>query len=153
MSAPIPYLEGRFDHKMDPKFRVSVPSDWRTESGEVLRLLLSESYKLPVIKVLTEREYERRLAEIENTVELNPAQKRALRGRLHLNCRTAVVNPQGKLLVPKDWSEKAGLEADATVVLAGRGDFFEVWNPVNFDQMVAAEIAETDAINVNLDIF
>ena len=28
------FMEGRYDHKMDPKFRVSIPVDWRPAPGE-----------------------------------------------------------------------------------------------------------------------
>ena len=43
-------------------------------------------------------------------------------------CREASVNDQGKLLVPKELSEGAGISAESEVMLVGRGLHFEVWN-------------------------
>jgi DNA-binding transcriptional regulator/RsmH inhibitor MraZ len=57
-------------------------------------------------------------------------------------CREATLNEQGKLLVPKDLSEKAGIEADSDVVLAGRGIHFEIWSKKNFDIKLAIETSE-----------
>ena len=153
MSVSLPALKGRKDYKMDPKFRVSVPPEWRPAPGEQLHLLLSESYSLPVVKVLTDQEYASRVSDVMDQEGLSQAQKRKMLGRLALNCVEASVNPQGKLLVPKEWSAAAELEAEKPVVLAGRGTFFEIWNPENFAKMSALETAETDALNADLDIF
>jgi MraZ protein len=138
---------------MDPKNRVAVPPEWRPNAGEQLHLLLSQSYNLPVIKVLTEAEYVQRVADVENHAGLNQAQKRKVLGRLALNCIEASVNPQGKLLVPREWCAAAQLAADMPVVLAGRGTYFEIWNVENFAAMAALETAETDELNADLDIF
>lgn len=138
---------------MDPKFRVSVPPEWRPREGGQLHLLLSRSYDLPVIKVLTEEEYASRVADVHNQPDLSQGEKRKMLGRLALNCVEASVNPQGKLLVPKEWSGSAQLEAEKPVVLAGRGTYFEIWNPDNFARMTELENAETDRLNVDLDIF
>jgi DNA-binding transcriptional regulator/RsmH inhibitor MraZ len=127
-------LTGFHEYKMDPKFRVSIPVDWRAEKGETLRLQLSRRHDMPVIKVLTEAAFAHRVATIENS-SLTPAQKDDMLGKLHMLCKDATLNEQGKLLIPKDWSEKAGLEADKEVFLAGRGKHFEVWNAENGQQM------------------
>ena len=93
MSATQQFMEGRYDHKMDPKFRVSVPVDWRPAPGEELRLLLSVSYKLPVVAVLTEAEYVDRLKQVDEAEGLTPLQKRQMKGKLHSRCRPAAINP------------------------------------------------------------
>jgi DNA-binding transcriptional regulator/RsmH inhibitor MraZ len=72
---------------------------------------------------------------------------------LHTYSREAEVNQQGKLLVPKDWSEAAGLPTDDQVVLAGRGKFFEIWNRDNFAQMEARIQAELAPLIADLGIF
>ncbi len=59
-------------------------------------------------------------------------------------CREATLNDQGKLLVPKDLSEKAGITADSDVMLAGRGIHFEIWSKTNFDKVLEIETAEDD---------
>jgi DNA-binding transcriptional regulator/RsmH inhibitor MraZ len=54
-------------------------------------------------------------------------------------CREVTLNDQGKLLVPKDLSEKAGILAEAEVMLVGRGIYFEIWSKANFDVVLAIE--------------
>jgi DNA-binding transcriptional regulator/RsmH inhibitor MraZ len=135
--------EGFVEYKMDPKFRVSIPVEWRPEKGGLLRLQLSKGYDMPVIKVLTEEAFAERIATIEDS-ELNPAQKQQKLGKLHMLCKKATLNDQGKLLVPKEWSEKASLEADKEVVLAGRGKHFEIWNTENFRRVLEIETTTDD---------
>ena len=76
-------LEGVYEHKMDPKCRVSVPSDWRVTAGSgTLRLMRSNAYKLPTLRVLTEQEFATILEEIQNRSDWTPAQRRMMSGKL-----------------------------------------------------------------------
>lgn len=131
-------------YKMDPKFRVSVPVEWRPSSGEVLRLLFSRTHGMEVIKVLSAEAFDFRLRTIEES-DLPQAEKSALTGSLYMLCSEASVNEQGKLLVPKDISEKAGIAADGEVVLAGRGMHFEVWSKANFAKVLEIEMNQSHA--------
>lgn len=121
-------MEGRYLHKMDPKGRVAIPVEWRPAEGTVLRLISRTRAGLPVLEVLTDEEYRQRLADIDAHPTATPADKRDLRGLLCANNRKAEVSSQGKLLVPKDWSEAADLPTEGYVTLAGKGSFFEIWN-------------------------
>ena len=135
--------ESHFDYKMDPKFRVSVPTGWRPEAGGSLFLLFSKLHEMPVVKVLSQAAFDEKVALI-NTSDLTPAEKNKKLGKLSMLCREVTLNEQGKLLVPKDLSEKAGIEADSDVVLAGRGIHFEIWSKANFDKVLEIETAEDD---------
>lgn len=147
-------LEGVYDHKMDPKSRVSIPADWRVAAGSgELRLLQSSSYGLPVLRVLTQAEYVNMLQEVESRVEWTPAQKKQMKGKLHSRCLKTSLNPQGKLLMPKAWCENPSLEQESKVVLVGRGTYFEVFNPTNYSEMCTREDAETEVLNAELDFF
>ncbi|MGC4014874.1 MAG: division/cell wall cluster transcriptional repressor MraZ [Luteolibacter sp.] len=130
-------------YKMDPKFRVSIQPGWRPAPGEVLRLLFSKTHGMPVIKVLTQESFDERVAVVEAS-DLTPAKKRATLDSLYMLCREASLNDQGKLLVPKDLSEKAGIEAEAEVILAGRGKHFEIWSKANHDRVLEIEMNQDD---------
>lgn len=126
-------------YKMDPKFRVSIPTTWRPSSGEVLFLLSSKTYEMPLIKVLSQQAFDERVKTV-NDSDLTPAKKTAMLGRLYMLCREASVNEQGKLLVPKDLSEQAGFDAESEVVLVGRGLHFEVWSKSNHARVLEIEM-------------
>lgn len=129
---------GYTPYKMDPKYRVSIPTGWRPAAGEVLYLLSSKTHEMPVIKVLSQQAFDERVETVK-TSDLTPAKKTAMLGRLSMLCRVASVNDQGKLLVPKDLSEAAGIGAESEVVLAGRGIHFEVWSKANHARVLEIE--------------
>jgi DNA-binding transcriptional regulator/RsmH inhibitor MraZ len=129
---------GYTPYKMDPKYRVSIPTGWRPAAGESLYLLSSKTHEMPVIKVLSQRAFDERVKTVENS-DLTPAKKTAMLGRLSMLCRAANVNDQGKLLVPKELSEAAGIGAESEVVLAGRGMHFEVWSKANHQRVLEIE--------------
>jgi len=129
--------------KMDPKFRVSVPVAWRPEAGASLFLLFSKQHEMSVVKVLSQEAYDEKVELIKGS-DKTPAEKGKLLGKLAMLCREASLNEQGKLLVPKDLSEKSGIEADGDVVLAGRGIYFEIWSKTNFDKVLEIETAEEE---------
>ncbi len=124
--------------KMDPKFRVSIPTAWRPEAEEPLFLQFSNSHEMPVVKVLSVEAYNEKVALVKDS-DKSPADKGQLLGKLAMLCREVTLNDQGKLLVPKDLSEKAGIAADAEVVLAGRGIYFEIWSKSNFEVVLSIE--------------
>ncbi len=125
-------------YKMDPKFRVSIPIAWRPEANGALFLQFSSSHEMPVVKVLSGEAYNEKVALIKSS-DKTPAEKSFLLGKLAMLCREVTLNDQGKLLVPKDLSEKAGIAADSEVFLAGRGNYFEVWSKSNFEVALAIE--------------
>jgi len=147
-------LEGVYDHKMDPKCRVSVPADWRAVATTgTLRLLQSSSYGLPVVRVLTDGEYASMLEVIDERSEWTPAQKKQMKGRLHSQCLKTSLNPQGKLLIPKAWCDRPEFSAENQIVLVGRGTYFEMFNPTNYEEMCRLEEAATAALNEEVDFF
>jgi MraZ protein len=133
-----PTYMGYTPYKMDPKYRVSIPTAWRPAAGEALYLLSSKTHEMPVIKVLSQQAFDERVDTVNNST-LTPAAKRAKLGQLSMLCRVASVNDQGKLLVPKDLSEAAGISAESEVVLAGRGMHFEVWSKANHVRVLEIE--------------
>lgn len=137
---------GFHPYKIDPKFRVSVQASWRPEVGTSLYLLFAKDQGLPLVRVLSKEAYSHKVSVI-NESDKTPGEKSKLLAKLALLSREATVNEQGKLLVPKDLSEKAEIAPDSDVILAGRGMNFEIWSKANFDTYLAhltGEDAEDD---------
>jgi DNA-binding transcriptional regulator/RsmH inhibitor MraZ len=136
--------------KMDPKFRVSIQPSWRPEAGALLFLLFSKEHGMPLVKVLSQEAYSEKVELIKGS-DKTPAEKNKTLGKLAMLCREASLNDQGKLLVPKDLSEKSGITADSDVTLVGRGIHFEIWNKSNFDAVLEIETGQQE--NDDLGIF
>ncbi|MEI8037444.1 MAG: hypothetical protein WCJ14_03545 [Verrucomicrobiota bacterium] len=135
-----PY-KGFNPYKMDPKFRVSIPPAWRPVAGESLFLMFGKEHELPVVKVLSQAAYNDKVERIQAS-DKSPREKDKFLGRLAMLSREATLNDQGKLLVPKDLSEPAGILAESDVVLAGRGNFFQIWSKANFATVLDRESGE-----------
>jgi len=147
-------LEGVYEHKLDPKCRVSVPSDWRVSAGKgVLRLLRSTSYEMPLLKVLTEEEFTTSLAEIDQRDDWTFSQKKIIRGRFFSDSQKVQLNPQGKLLIPKALCGVCNLESESVVSLVGRGTYFEIVNLDNYQRMRVCEEEEIALLDVDMGIF
>ena len=135
--------KGFTPYKMDPKFRVSIPPLWRPEAGSSLFLLLSSQHGMAVVKVLSQEAYNEKVELIQGST-MTPKVKSDKLGRLAMLSREAFLNDQGKLLVPKEMSEKAGIAAEAEVVLVGRGIFFQIWSKANFATVLEIESGQAD---------
>jgi DNA-binding transcriptional regulator/RsmH inhibitor MraZ len=144
-------------YKMDPKNRVSVRPAWRPEPGESLTLLYSkhDDYDLPLVKVLTREAYDEKLELIRNSA-MKPAKKTKVIGILAMRSSDVQINDQGKLPVPREVCERAGISAESDVFLVGRGHYFEIWSAENFDKVLEIEstdIADDDEELAELGIF
>ncbi len=153
MSTKSHSLGGSYPYKMDAKCRVSIPSEWRaTISNGVLRLMVSHNEKLPLLKVLTEREFEKMQKEVDDS-ERSPAQKRSILGMLFERCTKSHINEQGKLSIPKGLLDHPGLVAGEGLVLCGRGDFIEILNEENHAKLRAAQDAAIGEFNDEFGFF
>lgn len=142
MGVPINSFEGVFDFKLDAKYRVSVPSDWRPGRGEALplRLLQWQTYKVPVLKALTDEAFEAMIGSIDAS-ELPAGVKGQRKGLLYSRNTQVAINDQGKVLIPKKLAKEHGMEAGGAVHLYGRGTNFDIVSPRDHDAMQAAEAA------------
>ncbi len=127
-------------YKMDPKNRISVRPTWRPEPGESLSLMYSkhDATDLPMVRVLTRDAYEEKVELIRNS-SMEPVKKNKALGILAMRCTDVQINDQGKLTVPKELCERAGIASESEAVLVGRGHYFELWSGENFDKILAIE--------------
>lgn len=92
-----------------------------------------------MIKVLSQEAYDDRVRRVIES-PYSPGKKQELLGKLAMHIRETTLNEQGKLLIPKELSNYAGINRDSEIRLAGRGDYFEIWNKENHTQQIAIEL-------------
>ena len=122
------------------KSRVAIPASWRAAQGEVLVLIEAHSESCRVLKCYTQDSFAEKIGAIrEHTREqqIPPGEVDQYVGKITGCSFEAEVSTQGKLLIPKPQRERLKLEETATIV--GRGTFFEIWNPVDYESTHTAD--------------
>lgn len=141
MGVPTQSFEGVYDFKLDAKFRVSVPSEWRPGRGESvkLRLLRWRTHGVPVLKALSDEAFEAMIRSIDEDPSLQAGQKGQKKGLLYSLNTPVTINEQGKLSIPKKVGKETGLEAGGGAHLYGRGTNFDIVSPRDHEAMNEAE--------------
>ena len=113
---------GRYNHTIDPKGRLSIPSKYREILGDEYVVSKGMDGCLFVYANDAWKAFEEKLASL-------PLINREARqfARFFLSgAQYVTVDKQGRILMPQDLREFAGLEKD--VVLAGAGGRIEIWS-------------------------
>ena len=125
-------FRGRYQHTLDPKGRVSIPSKYRDllaqYDGATLVLVPNEH----AVEVHPLEEWERVEVRI-NEKSMFDAELRKV-GRLYISrAREVELDGAGRILIPPDTRTQGGLGRDVMLVGIGRR-FFEIWDRGRFDE-------------------
>jgi MraZ protein len=117
-------FHGTFDHTLDSKNRLTVPSKLRTAFAEGAFLVRSTEkcislYPSSIYSSLTE-------AALSGLNPLHP-QARELRRYFHSNASQVELDSAGRVMLSTRQLEHAGIDRD--VVVIGAGDCLELWDP------------------------
>ena len=124
-------------------FQVSIPPLWRPEAGASLFLQLSKEQELPMMKVLSQQAHEEKIRLIIDSCK-TPVEKGIMLDRLSMVSRKVCLNSMGKLRIPIDLGDQAGITAESEVILAGRGSHYEIWSMANFATILNIETSLTE---------
>ena len=113
---------GKYNHTIDPKGRLSIPSKYRDILGDEFVVSKGMDGCLFVYAIEDWKTFEEKLASLPLiNVEARQFARFFLSGAQYVT-----VDKQGRILMPQDLREFAGLEKD--VVLAGMGGRMEIWS-------------------------
>lgn len=118
-------FRGRYEHTIDPKGRLSVPSRYREElvARGVTTLILSEgdhcvwAFPLDAWEQLEER--------LRLHPQLSPERRSIVRVMV-ASAKECLLDRAGRTLIPPELREFAGLKKD--VMITGALDSFEIWS-------------------------
>jgi len=130
---------GSFEHRIDEKDRLSLPAQFRRESGEqtlVLVHVFPESLTL-----YPEQSWAQVEGRLREMMRLQPA-ARAYVLRVTANAVEVVPDKQGRILVPQRLQDAVGITGPTLVV--GAIDRIELWNPERFAAATAEPPADAD---------
>ena len=115
---------GDYQHTVDGKNRVTIPSVWR--EPDLTALFAVEFKKLGIIKLMPKDELVRQGRMILNDITLTPAEAKIHRRRFYGRSIECPMDKEGRVILPSAMLEKLALPKE--VVLAGVGELIEVWD-------------------------
>jgi len=125
---------GQYEHQMDPKGRISLPSAFRRQAeGERFVLMQWEKDNLTLFP---QAKWEELQVELLDFRRKNPKGANQLR-RMVANAVEVVTDKQGRILVPASLQAGAGLAG--AVLLVGAIDRIEVWSPETYGSSVEGD--------------
>lgn len=138
---------GRYEHQLDDKGRVSLPSAFRREAeGDRFVLLQWERPYLTLFPAEVWQEVQRRLLDFRKSQRDAWHQVREIVS----NAVEVVPDKQGRILVPAWLKEAAGL--DGQVLMNGNIDRIELWNPDTYRATVKP-VADGAGGDFHLQVF
>ncbi|HVZ65071.1 MAG TPA: mraZ [Lacunisphaera sp.] len=129
---------GRFEHTLDDKNRLTIPSLWRwvhTDTETFLAMPHPDGY----IAVLPPARLERLLAQVSE-MKLSDRDAQAVKARIFSDALQFTFDKQGRFGVSAELLRHAGITKDA--VLSGMGDTFNILSPARWTEMQRATAGE-----------
>jgi MraZ protein len=121
---------GQFQHTLDEKGRLMIPARYRellaagafiTQGFDKCLMVMTDAYFAQV--------YDR-----INSMNLADPTARLLRRLILSNAYPVEVDKVGRILIPGNLRQ--GIELNGEAIVAGQGDYFEVWNPAEWSQQM-----------------
>lgn len=130
---------GQFQHNLDDKGRLMIPARFR----ELLAAgaFITQGFDR-CLMVMTDT-YFREVYERISAMNLADPMARLLRRLILSNAYPVEIDKVGRILLPQNLRQSILLEGEA--ILAGQGDYFEVWNPAEWN----AQMAQLQDIETN----
>ncbi len=115
-------FSGEFEHSLDQKGRVIIPSKMREQLGEVFFITKGIEHNL---LVFSREGWDDFCAKLK-TLSVTNRNARALKRLFFSGAVECEANSQGRVLIPSTLREYANIEKDVTII--GNGSNMEIWN-------------------------
>ncbi len=147
----MPALTGRFEHSVDEKGRMFVPSRYREqlteESGK--RFHLSKGAD-GCLWLFLPSQWERFTAEAHEKQFKTPQEKRAFIRELFSRSTEPMMDEQGRITLPQHLKDSAGLKKE--LVVLGVGSRAEIWDKAALEKREKASAKDFDRVISSMDL-
>jgi len=116
-------MTGNFEHKIDAKGRLFIPSSLRDELGDVFHVTVSDE---DCINAFSSESW----GSLLDQVKAMPAREKRRMRPFFSNAFRCELDSQGRFLLPQKLRDRAGLTKDVTVV--GAGTYVQLWDSGKF---------------------
>ena len=124
-------LSGTYQHNIDPKGRVAIPSKLRGALGDCF-VISKPIDKQPCLCVFPMQVWEELTAKIAT---LKLAQARAVRRYLYSGAVNTVLDSQGRVLLPQSLRDFIGGTPGDSLTLVGADDCIEIWKTSDWEAL------------------
>ena len=123
---------GEYEHSIDSKNRIFVPSKFREELGE--SFMVARSIRDNCLKVYSMAEWDNYIAPI---LKMDRKDSEVILRTLHRNAAQVTPDSQGRIVLPVSLVEHAKIVKGAVVV--GCGTYAEIWSEEEYSKTVDEE--------------
>jgi len=130
---------GQHEHNLDSKDRLTIPSRFRDALADGVVLFQDLD---PCVSIYPKAGYEKLTERYLGTLNPLSSKSRLMLRRFHGRARDVSLDSAGRVLLPKNLLEHAGIESSCIVV--GVDDHLEVWSPEGWaaqEELMEAEAA------------
>ncbi|MCL2080216.1 MAG: division/cell wall cluster transcriptional repressor MraZ [Oscillospiraceae bacterium] len=132
-------MTGYFDHKVDDKGRLFIPSNLRSELGEVFHVTISGE---DCLTAYSEGSWEKFLEK----VRAMPIRKQPKMRPFFSNAARCELDKHGRFLLPQKLRDRVGISRDVAVV--GMGTVVQFWDAEKFKYQNEQETTPENLKNV-----
>jgi len=127
---------GEFPHSLDPKRRLTIPSEWRAQVGTPRSLYVLQDVTEKCLCVFPASELQRRIEKIRNH-SIADAKARHFTRMLGSKSDLVDWDTQGRIRIKDELLDFAELVDQ--VILVGVFHSFELWSPENFKKVSGSD--------------
>ena len=130
-----------FEHKVDARGRIFIPSDLREELGESFHVMILNE---KCINAYNDAGWRRFMDKAESlSIRLQPKMR-----AIFANASKCELDSQGRFLLPQKLRERAGITKDVTVI--GAGTLVQIWDTETYNEVNEKE-STLEHLNALLD--
>ncbi len=143
-------FQGHFSHTIDGKGRLSIPADFRV----LIQGKGKTKAKTPTLSVLPDclalypADHWEQMADQFNDARAIDPEAQALKRFVLSNAYLCPIDKPGRITVPQDMRDYAGLEREVTV--AGVGSHIELWNKSRYEMEMAKVRVNFDRLSLSV---
>jgi len=123
-------MTNSYEHKIDAKGRLFIPSALRSELGEVFHVIILNE---ECINAYPNASWRRLMDKVESM----PFSKQPLMRPIFANASKCELDSQGRFLLPQKLRDRAGIKKDVTV--AGVGSLVQIWDTEKYNKVIEKE--------------
>ncbi|MGB0681680.1 MAG: division/cell wall cluster transcriptional repressor MraZ [Magnetovibrionaceae bacterium] len=150
-------LVGRHANKVDQKARVSVPKPFRaslfgaSDDAKSRTVYLFPSFKYAAVEGCAEGFMERLAGSLED-MDLFSDDQDDLAAVILESATALTPDPEGRITLPAELMEHAGLKKGEEALFVGRGAQFRIWNPAAYAAQAQTQLDRAKARGATLKL-